>query len=628
MATRDVAGRQTAHDSQGPQLTNGTLLTAAFAVGVAQLALAIPAVLQGLFQKDLATSTSQLTWISDAFLVPVTLLELTFGVLGDLFGRRRLLIIGAVMLAVGEGVALLTPGATSSTGTRVVVLWIGMIIAGAGAAAVMPPSLAMVAAGTPTPRARARAVAIWAAALSAGNMLSPVLGGWLAGFRYGSDPNASWRWAPVPVGLLALISVAVSALFARNSSSPAGRSLDWGGQVTVAVALFALMFAVIQGPTAGWGSAEVIGGFIVAVGFLVLFVPAGRRGGRSPPEPGPVPEPGLLHRLDRHRHRHVLLPGHGLLDQHPADRDLAVHPAARRDRVRAVQRHRAAADPGHRAAAAQLQSALDHGGRAGPDGGRRPVDVSGPGHHPGRAGAGDRALHPDRHRFRAGGVGHDRGAGRHRAHPPGGHGQRGRQHAARLRLHPGTGGGGRGHAQPGRRPDPHHGDQQPHAVQGAGRVQRVRGAQTIAQAGGRRGQLGPAGCELGAGPAQPAQGRGLPRARARQLDRLRDLRRGRPGRGPARHARPRRRDAPRHQALTSGTPPQGKYRTVMAPGFPPKVAMLRPTQPRTAAWSWTPRFSIPSHPLDAAGLGAGDRVFHLRSGSGTTAPGPVRPRRA
>jgi hypothetical protein len=66
-------------------------------------------------------------------------------------------------------------------------------------------------------------------------------------------------------------------MFARNSSSPEGRSLDWGGQVTVAVALFALMFAVIQGPTAGWASAEVIVGFIVAVIFLVLFIMAERR---------------------------------------------------------------------------------------------------------------------------------------------------------------------------------------------------------------------------------------------------------------------------------------------------------------------------------------------------------------
>jgi MFS family permease len=272
MTTRNVAGAQAASGEGRRQLTRGTLFAAAFSVGVAQLALAIPAVLQGLFQKDLGTSSSQLTWISDAFLVPVTLLELTFGVLGDLFGRKRLLIIGAIMLAAGEGVALLTPGLGTSTGTRVLVLWIGMIIAGAGAAAIMPTSLAMLAAGTHTARARARAVAIWAAALSAGNMLSPVLGGWLAGFSYGSDPNASWRWAPLAIGLLALVSVAVSAALAQNSSSPRGRSLDWSGQITVAVALFALMFAVIQGPTAGWGSAEVIIGFVVAVVFLVVFV--------------------------------------------------------------------------------------------------------------------------------------------------------------------------------------------------------------------------------------------------------------------------------------------------------------------------------------------------------------------
>jgi hypothetical protein len=108
-------------------------------------------------------------------------------------------------------------------------------------------------------------------------MASPVLGGWLAGFTYGRDPNASWRWAPVAIGLLALVSMAVSAACARNSSSPRGRSLDWGGQITVAVALFGLMFAVIQGPTAGWGSAEVIIGFVVAVVFLVLFIRAENR---------------------------------------------------------------------------------------------------------------------------------------------------------------------------------------------------------------------------------------------------------------------------------------------------------------------------------------------------------------
>jgi MFS family permease len=273
MTTQNVART---HAGTEHQLTRGTLGAAVLAVFVAQVAMAIPAVLQGLFQTDLGTSSSQLTWISAAFLVPVTLLELSFGVLGDLFGRKRLMIIGSAMLAVGEGVALLTPGLSSSTGTRVLVLWTGMIIAGAGAAAILPTSLAMIAAGTHTAQSRARGITMWAAALAAGNMVAPVLGGWLAGFKWGSDPNASWRWTPVAVGLLALVSVAVTAAFARNSSSPQGRSLDWPGQITVAVALFALMFAVIQSPTAGWGSTEVIAGLVIGVVFLALFILAER----------------------------------------------------------------------------------------------------------------------------------------------------------------------------------------------------------------------------------------------------------------------------------------------------------------------------------------------------------------
>jgi MFS family permease len=277
MTTRNAAGTDTTRGGEAHQLAPGTLWAAVIAVGVAQLALAIPAVLQGLFQKDLGPTSSQLTWISDAFLVPVTLLELTFGVLGDLFGRKRLLTGGGLLLAVGEAVALLTPGTGTSASARVMVLWIGMILAGAGAAAIMPTSLAMLAAGTHTARARARSVTLWAAGLSAGNMLSPVLGGWLAGFKYGSDPYASWRWAPLAILVLALVSVIISAAFAKNSSSPRGRSLDWPGQITVAVALFALMFAVIQGPTSGWGSPLVIGGFILAVIFLVLFVMAEAR---------------------------------------------------------------------------------------------------------------------------------------------------------------------------------------------------------------------------------------------------------------------------------------------------------------------------------------------------------------
>ena len=259
-------------NAASPRLSAGTLAAAAIAVCVAQVALAIPAVLNGLFQQDLGTTSSQLTWISDAFLVPVTLLELTFGVLGDLFGRKRLLVGGALMMSLGELIAVLTPGASASVDTRVLVLWTGQILAGIGAAALFPTTLAMVAAGTHTVAERSRALTIWAAALASGGFVSPVLGGFVAKIGFGSDPYASWRWAFIAVLLLGVVSAAYSAFAAQNSSAPEGRSLDWPGQITVALALFALLYAVIQGPTSGWGSAAVVGGFVVGGVFLVLFV--------------------------------------------------------------------------------------------------------------------------------------------------------------------------------------------------------------------------------------------------------------------------------------------------------------------------------------------------------------------
>jgi MFS family permease len=244
----------------------GTLVAGCLAVCLAQIGLAMPATLNGLFQEHLHPVGSQLTWISDAFLLPVAVLELSFGVLGDLFGRKRLLIGGALLLCAGETVA--------ATASGIHQLWTGQALAGLGAAALFPTSLAMIAAGTHGAAQRARGIAVWASSLSAGGFLAPLLGG-ITG-TYGS-----WRSAFVVVAVLAAASAVVSLLLAEDSRAPQGRSLDIAGQITIGVGLFALLYAVIQGPADGWGSTPVVVAFVVAAVFITLFVAAESRA-RSP----------------------------------------------------------------------------------------------------------------------------------------------------------------------------------------------------------------------------------------------------------------------------------------------------------------------------------------------------------
>lgn len=245
-----------------PARVVGTLAAACVAVLVAQIANALPASLNGLFQTELHANGTALTWITAAFMIAVVVFELTFGVLGDLFGRRRLQAAGGAIVVVGSIVCALAP--------NVHVLWVGSALNGLGAGALFPASLALVAAVTHTPERRARGIALWAGFLSAGAAVSPLLGGVFA-------EVGTWRGSFAIVAGLAVVTVVVTLLLSSESTAPEGRGLDVPGQVTFAIGLIAVLYALTQGATDGWGRPHIVIGFVVGVVFLAAFLLVERR---------------------------------------------------------------------------------------------------------------------------------------------------------------------------------------------------------------------------------------------------------------------------------------------------------------------------------------------------------------
>ncbi|NEA98535.1 MFS transporter [Streptomyces sp. SID13726] len=235
----------------------GTIVAGCLAVCLAQIGLVLPAAINGVMQRTLQASGSELTWISDAFLVPAAVLALTFGVLGDLYGRKKLVVGAALLAAVGYLVS-----ATSDSPAQLIT---GQAISGIGAAALFPASLTMITAVTTTPAARARGLASWTTALSLGALIAPLLSG-------GIVEHTSFQWAFGVTGVIAVVTAVAAWLLASESSAPEGRSLDWPGQICIAVAMLALLYGIIEGPSDGWGSAPVVLSFVAFGVFLAAFV--------------------------------------------------------------------------------------------------------------------------------------------------------------------------------------------------------------------------------------------------------------------------------------------------------------------------------------------------------------------
>jgi len=231
--------------------------------------------------RDLDTTVPSLEWVIAGYSLTFASLLIIGGRLGDIFGHRRLFVIGVSLFGIGSLIAALSP----------TVGWLILgeaVIEGIGAALMVPSTLALLA-SIFHGRERATAFAAWGAAAGAAVAFGPVLGGWLT-------TNYSWRWAFGINVIIAPLAVLGAMVLMSRSERHARIPIDLPGAALIATGMFGIVFALSQSPTYGWltpkealtiGSVDVwpasmpisvtAFAFVIGVVLLVAFVIVERR---------------------------------------------------------------------------------------------------------------------------------------------------------------------------------------------------------------------------------------------------------------------------------------------------------------------------------------------------------------
>ena len=208
-------------------------------------------------QKDLGASISGLEWTINGYTLSFAVLLATGGRLGDIFGRRRMFILGVVIFAVSSATAGLAQNPTD--------LVVSRVVQGVGAALMMPATLSIVTHAFP-PNERGKAMGTWAGVSGLALAVGPVVGGLLT-------EHVSWRaifYLNIPVA----IGAVAAALFAVRESrdTTVGREVDYAGVAVLTASLTALIFALVEGNAWGWGSTEIVALLVGAAVGLAAFV--------------------------------------------------------------------------------------------------------------------------------------------------------------------------------------------------------------------------------------------------------------------------------------------------------------------------------------------------------------------
>lgn len=246
------------------------LALATVVAAVASLNVAIPSI-----ARDIQATQTQLSWVIDAYALVFAALLLLGGAIGDRYGRRRALLAGLAIFGTGSAAAM----AVTDPGWLIAMRG----VLGVGAALVMPATLSTITSTFPEVQ-RPKAVGAWAGVAGASAILGLLASGLLL---------EVWSWRSV-FGLnvvLATVAIVATMLVIPESADPEAPKLDVVGALITVAGLGALVYSIIEAPTAGWGSARTLLG--VAASVLVLAGFLAWESGRAAPLLDP--------RLFRHR---------------------------------------------------------------------------------------------------------------------------------------------------------------------------------------------------------------------------------------------------------------------------------------------------------------------------------------
>jgi EmrB/QacA subfamily drug resistance transporter len=213
--------------------------------------------------ESLTFSQDELSWVVNAYVLTFGGFLLLGGRLADLLGRRRVFMAGLVLFAL----ASLVGGFAESEGALIA----ARAVQGLGAAILSPAALSIVTTTFRDGTERNKALGVWGAVAGAGGAAGVLLGGVLTEYL-------GWEWVlwvNVPIGVLA--AALAPSLIAESRAESETQGFDFAGAIAVTAGLSVLVYALVEAPDAGWGSAQTLALLGAAIALLGAFVVIERR---------------------------------------------------------------------------------------------------------------------------------------------------------------------------------------------------------------------------------------------------------------------------------------------------------------------------------------------------------------